>query len=138
MLQLLAGEDKPRTEHHITEIRMYHREENVVDLQHKADHVEHAVAGIPRIEGLDGQPRYLNVDGCIRIMVDGTFDTIAKERNRCPGRCRGEGCQHDEEKQFPHLGQRNRMITCIGFGKQWMRIRLIPNVERSKRALDIQ
>lgn len=134
MLQLLTGEYQPRAEHHIAQIRVYHREEHIVDLQDEADHVEHAVTGIPRIERLDGQTWYLHGDGRIRIMVYGKLDTLPEERNRCPGRCRGKCGQHDEEKQFPHLGQRNGMIASIRFGEKRMRICLIPYVEGSGRA----
>lgn len=34
-----------------------------------------------------------------------------------------------------HFGQCNAMVTCIRFGKQWMRICLIPDIERTIEVL---
>lgn len=133
VLQLLACENQPGAEHDVAQVRVHHGEEHVVDLQNKADHVEHAVAGIPRIEGLDGQPGYLDGDARVRLLVDGEFHALPKEGDRGPGRGRSERCQHDQKEELAHLGQGYGMVAGIRFREQWMRVGLVPDVQSSSR-----
>lgn len=110
---------------------MDHREEHVVDLKGKADHVEHAVAGVPRVEGLNRQPGYLHRDAGVRLMVHHHFYAVAKEGDRGPGGGRGDCGQHHQKEQLPHLRQCDRMVTSIRLGEQGMRVHLVPYIQCS-------
>jgi len=113
MLQLLAGEDQPGAEHHVTQVGVDHREEHVVDLKGEADHVEQSVAGVPRVEGLDRQPRNLHRNAGVRFVVHHHLDAVPEEGDRGPGGGRGHGGQHHQEEQLPHLGQSDRVVAGI-------------------------
>lgn len=129
MLQLLARKEQPRAEQQIGEIGLEQREGQVVDLIRKGYKVPGFVERIPRVEGFDGQPGNLFGERTVGHRIVDEFNTFAEEGNRSP-RSDCEQCKSDDEHQeFPHFGQSQRPIPSIGFRKQRMRIRLIPNVE---------
>lgn len=77
---------------------MDHREENVVDLIDEADHVEDAMAGIPRVERLNRQSWYLHGNTGVRLMIHHHLDAVPEEGDRGPGSGRGNSGQHHQKE----------------------------------------
>uniref|UniRef100_A0A182ISW6 Uncharacterized protein n=1 Tax=Anopheles atroparvus TaxID=41427 RepID=A0A182ISW6_ANOAO len=47
------------------------------------------------------------------------------------------GGGHHQHEQLPHLGQRNRMVACVGLGEQRMGVGLVPDTERAVEVLRV-